>query len=324
MARRIGTDDIIEAAPLEPPSRWQVARAEAASRTGKTDKLARGLGWFSIGLGALEVLAPRLTASLAGTRNHRGLLRFYGMREIAAGAGILTQSQRAPWLWARVGGDILDLASLAGALGSRRNQRGKTIFSMGAVAGVTALDVMCAWQLTQAGELPGRGTKRAEANLLVNRPPAECYRFWRRFEDLPRFMSYLQSVRADGDRRSHWVARGPGNTRIEWDAELVDDVPDRRISWRSLPGSDLFLAGSVEFEPAPGERGTIVRVQMEYGHPAQALGGLASLIGRHPEQMIHKDLRRFKQVMETGEVLTTEGQPAGRRSGATWLDNLAR
>jgi uncharacterized membrane protein len=136
---------------------------------------------------------------------------------------------------------------------------------------------------------------------------------------------YLQSVRITGDRHSHWIARGPGDTRVEWDAELVEDKPNERISWRSLPGADISNTGSVSFEPAAGGRGTIVRVQITYGHAGYQLGSfLATLVGKDPEQLVNKDLRRFKQVLETGDVVSTEGQSAGRRSGATWLDSIAR
>jgi uncharacterized membrane protein len=160
--------------------------------------------------------------------------------------------------------------------------------------------------------------------MIVDRPPEECYRFWANFENLPRFMTYLESVTTRGDRLSHWVASGPGGTRIEWDATVREDVPNRRISWRSVDGSSVRHSGSVEFEAAPAGRGTVVRVQMDYGHAFQSLVPLAKLTGKDPEQIVRKELRRFKQVMETGEVLTTEGQPSGRDNGVTWLDRAAR
>jgi uncharacterized membrane protein len=309
----------------------QVLNRQRSDRQGghmgiKEESLARALGWFSIGLGIAEIIAPRTVAKLVGTDNHKPLVRGYGLREIASGVGILTQPRAAPWVWSRVGGDMLDLASLAAALKSRRNERGKTMGAIAAVAGVTALDVLCAQQLSAGtGGASGRAPIRAEASLIINRSPEECYRFWRNFENLPRFMSYLEAVWSSGDRRSHWIARGPGNTKIQWDAEIVNDVPNQRISWRSLPGSDIENSGSVEFEPAPGGRGTLVRVQMDFGQPSQALGMLLTkLVGRHPEHIVMKDLRRFKQVLEVGEVITTEGQPAGRTSSTTWLDTIAR
>jgi len=242
---------------------------------------------------------------------------------MAAGIGLLSNWKPGVFLWSRVAGDAVDLASLTAVLASKRGRRGGTIGSIAAVAGVTALDVMAAIRQTQ--ESAGQ-TERAEANLIVNRSPEECYRFWRNFENLARFMSYIQSVRPTGEQRHHWIARLPGNAgTVEWDSELVDDRPDERISWRSLPGSQVYHSGSVQFEPAAGNRGTVIRFQVDYSHPGQTiLSPLAKLVGKHPEQLIYKDLRRFKQAIETGEVIRTEGQPTGRRSGATWLDAIAR
>lgn len=297
-------------------SGWRRAAAEIDPK-----RLARGLGWFSIGLGLAELIAPRAIARLTGTRNHSGLLRSYGLREIAAGAGILTSSEPGPWLWARVAGDALDLASLGSALTDSRNSAGLTLFGIASAAGVTALDVLCAQRLTEKTTSSGR----AESSIIINRPPEEVYGFWRHLENLPRFMMHLDQVRTMDDRRSHWVVRTPGKATIEWDAEITEDRPNERISWRSLPRSDVRNSGSVEFEEAPGGRGTIVRVQMDFGNPAHALAAsAAALMGKHPEQILNKDLRRCKQLIETGEIITTEGQPAGRRSGSTWLDYVAR
>jgi uncharacterized membrane protein len=102
---------------------------------------------------------------------------------------------------------------------------------------------------------------------------------------------------------------------VEWDAELLEDVPNRRLTWRSLPGSDVDHRGSVEFTPAPGNRGTEVHVRLEYHRPGGRAGeALALAFFQHPEQQIREDLRRFKALVETGELPTTEGQPTGRRS----------
>ena len=287
-------------------------------------RIARGLGWFSVGLGLAEILAPRLVARLVGTSNHSMLIRGFGFRELGAGIGILSGRDAGPWLWARVAGDAADLAALGSALTGDENETGKTLFGFASVAGVTALDILCAKQLTGAEE-PSRGSLRVESSILVNSPPQDVFRFWRDFENLPRFMSYLQSVRVTGDRRSHWIAKAAGAPAIEWDAEITEEVPGQRISWQSLRDSSVSNSGSVEFEAAPGRRGTIIRVQMDFGNRAHALGAaIAALMGRHPEQIVDKDLRRFKQVLETGEIITTEGQSAGRREGTTWLDSVAR
>ena len=155
-----------------------------------------------------------------------------------------------------------------------------------------------------------------ERAVTVNRPRAELYRMWRDFENLPRFMHYLDSVRVDDmdSGRSHWVAKGPLGRQIEWDAEVIEERENELLVWKSLPGSSVESMGRVEFVDAPGGRGTIVHVSMQYNPPAGSLGAaFAKLFGKEPGLQIKEDLRRFKQIMETGEVSTVEGQPSGRR-----------
>jgi uncharacterized membrane protein len=154
-----------------------------------------------------------------------------------------------------------------------------------------------------------------EKSLTVERPAEELYSFWRDFTKLPRFMKHLESVTVSGDRRSHWVAHGPAGTNVEWDAEITEDRPNELIAWRSLPGADVANAGTVRFEPATGGRGTVVRVAIDYTPPAGALGAaVAKLFGEEPRQQVEGDLRRFKSIMEAGEIPTTTGQPEGKRS----------
>ena len=158
----------------------------------------------------------------------------------------------------------------------------------------------------------GRGFK-IEKSVTINRSPEELYRFWRNFENLPRFMNHLEAVHETGAGRSHWVAKAPAGTTVEWEAEIYNEKENEMIAWRSLEGADVANAGSVYFQQAPGDRGTEVRVVLKYDPPGGAVGALvARLFGENPEQQIDEDLRRFKQVMETGETLTTEGQPSGR------------
>jgi len=298
---------------------------QLAQRCARKDtvRIARGLGWFSIGLGLTELVAPRAVARLVGTNNHSSMVRGYGLREITAGVGILSTRQPAGWVWSRVAGDVADLASLATAMNSKRNQRGKAAFGLAAVTGVTALDIWCARQLSAAVEGEAGRRAQTEASLIVNRSPEECYGFWRNLENLPRFLSSVEAVRISGERTSHWIAKLPDGSRVEWEAEVIEDVPSRAISWRTLPEAQLPHSGEVEFTAAPGHRGTIVRVRMDFGEAPLRMKA-ASLIGKGPAQIIDKDLRRFKQVIETGEAITTEGQPAGRRSSVTWLDKIAR
>jgi uncharacterized membrane protein len=158
-------------------------------------------------------------------------------------------------------------------------------------------------------------------SYLVNKRPAELYAFWRKLENLPQFMEHLKSVEALDDRRSRWVAKAPAlyGGEASWEAEITSDEPNSRIAWQSLPGSDLVHSGSVTFAEALGDRGTIVRVRMEYEPPAGAVGRwMAKLFGEEPEQQIREDLRRFKRLMEVGEIITTEGQSRGSCTGG-WL-----
>ena len=140
---------------------------------------------------------------------------------------------------------------------------------------------------------------RAERSIRVKRSPAELYRFWRNFENLPRFMEHVESVRITAPGRSHWVLRGPLGQRVEWDALVHNERVDRWIAWRSLPGSDLDHAGSVHFEPLPGGR-TEVRVELEYRPPAGKRGAaVAKLLGEEPDRQSAEDLRRFTRLVES-------------------------
>jgi uncharacterized membrane protein len=125
-------------------------------------------------------------------------------------------------------------------------------------------------------------------------------------------MNHLESVTTTGNGQSHWVAKGPVGTTAEWDAQTVEDVPGRRIAWRSTDGSPVENTGSVRFEPAPGDQGTEVHVELTYSPPGGALGAaVAKLFGEEPNQQIKDDLRRFKQLIETGEIARSESTPQG-------------
>lgn len=307
---------------------------------GAAPRLATGLAWISIGLGLLEVLAPHAVARVAGIDRTAGqrrslfgggdagygrLLRLFGLREIGAGLGILGREQPAGWLWGRVAGDILDLAVLGSAFSSPRADRKRLTAATAAVAGVTALDVLTGQRLAAPRRSVSHGIDREGwlcviHSLAINRPRQDCYRFWRQLENLPRFMQHLESVEPTDEKRSHWTAMTGAGARLEWDAELTDDQSDERIAWRSLPGSGLDTTGEVTFAPGPKGKGTIVRIAMRYRPPAGRLGAaLAKMIGRDPSQQVREDLRRFKRLLETGEIATTEGQPCGHRGLARLL-----
>ena len=151
-------------------------------------------------------------------------------------------------------------------------------------------------------------TVRVEQVVTINRNIHDVYAFWKDFENFPRFMRHLDSVQRIDERRSRWRAKAPAGLKVEWEAEMLEDRTDEWIAWRSLPGSRVENSGSVRFSAAPGARGTEVRVQLQYTPPGGALGrGLAWLFGEEPEIQVKDDLRRFKQLMETGEIPISEG-----------------
>ena len=152
---------------------------------------------------------------------------------------------------------------------------------------------------------------RVERTITVNRPREEVYHFWRQLENLPRFMDHLESVTVLDEDRSHWVAKAPAGTKVEWDASIQDEIENELIAWRSLPGSDIDNTGSVHFIPA-GD-GTEVRVVLRYDPPAGKVGAaVAKLLGEEPELQIEEDLRRFKQVVEAVEAPARSRKPAKR------------
>ncbi|MBA3893126.1 MAG: SRPBCC family protein [Gemmatimonadales bacterium] len=144
---------------------------------------------------------------------------------------------------------------------------------------------------------------RVEESVVINRPRADVYRFWRNLENLPRFMDHLETVTVLDERRSRWTAKGPAGSRVEWDAEIHNEIPNELIAWRSLEGSEVDNAGSVHFMPT--ENGdTEVRVVLRYDPPAGRLGAaVARLFGEDPSHQVAEDLRRLKQVVEAGELV---------------------
>jgi uncharacterized membrane protein len=157
-----------------------------------------------------------------------------------------------------------------------------------------------------------------EQSFLIDRPAEELYRYWRNFENLPAIMSHLKSVQVLDEKRSHWVAEAPriAGGSVEWDAEITRDKPNDLIGWRSLPGSDIDTVGQIRFEKALGDRGTQVHVYMDYVPPAGKLGHwVATVFGEAPARQMRDDLRKFKRLMECGEILTIKGQSRGNCKG---------
>jgi uncharacterized membrane protein len=277
------------------------------------DKLMRGLGWASAGLGVPMLLTPgglRRAIGVGDGQRQRAAIITVGVRELAAAGGLLGL-QHPVLPWGRVAGDVMDLSLLGRAL-KNHDGRGwqRTAAATAAVAGLLGLDLYAA--LTRS-----RRTTVSDltAATTVGCPPQQAYELWRRLEDLPSFMAHLDEVRATGNSTSHWRASAPFGRTVEWDAGITDDVPGERIAWRSLDGADIGSQGEVRFVPAPGGRGTEVHVTMRYTMPGGKLGeAVARYFGDDPHQALDDDLRRFKQVAETGEVVRSEGAPGGKRA----------
>lgn len=281
-----------------------------------TATLVKGLGGASLGLGLSEIFAPGKVAALAGiddTGRSRPVIRALGLRECAHAAALLFGPNKL--VWTRVAGDVLDVTLLAAALANsnhrRRRRRGAASFA--ALAAIGAADLYAALRTTGGGGRHANGSahRSLRAAVTVRRPPEDVYRFWRDLENLPSFMQHLQSVTESGDH-SHWVADAPLGQSVQWDAQVTDDEPNKRIAWQSLPGAAIENGGSVEFSPAPDDNGTEVRVTMSYRLPAGVLGKVAATVfGESPEQQVNDDLRRFKQLLETGQIIRSDGSPEG-------------
>ena len=186
--------------------------------------------------------------------------------------------------------------------------RKRLLMAIGAVAGAAAAGIWATQRFSrseQAGRLRARVSRdiHVRKTYTINRQPDAVYGFWRKLENLPQFMKHLESVELISERRSRWRAKGPAGFKVEWEADVIDDRPNERIAWRSLEGSTVPNHGSVRFDPAPGSRGTELRVELFYevpgGRAAQLVG---KLFGEEPQQQIDEDLRRLKQILETGEI----------------------
>jgi uncharacterized membrane protein len=263
--------------------------------------LSRGLGWFSVGLGLTELAAPRVLARAIGI-DDSGLtgvtIRAMGARELLNGLGILARPRRALPLWARVAGDAIDLAFLAWAFGAKRTHTQRLVGAIASVAGVAALDVIAS-RRAAAAQLAA--TRPIIRTITVYRPAADVYAYWHDFEQLPVFMSHLESVEDLGNGRSRWTASLPAGGVVSWEAEVIEDRPGERIEWRTVRGSKHPNRGRVTFRPILGGSATEVCVEVQMGHGIEA--AVAKLFAG---AQVEGDLRRFKQVLETGEVVRSD------------------
>ncbi|SHM85817.1 SRPBCC family protein [Actinacidiphila paucisporea] len=287
------------------------------------DPLVRGLGWASALLGVPQVVDPAGFARALGVGDgsrQRLTTAAVGVRELAAAAGLLWRPRPA-WLWGRVGGDLMDLAALARALRNHDGRGlGRTVAATAAVTVITATDVYAAVTRTRRS-----APMELTATTTVAGRPDEVYDLWTDLERLPDFMAHLEDVRVTGPRTTHWRASAPFGRTVEWDAEVTRDVPGRLIAWRSADGADVDNSGEVRLAPAPGDRGTELQVTLRYDLPGGALGKTAArYFGEEPHQQLDDDLRRFKQIVETGEIVRSEGAPGGKRARGEFPQHPAR
>jgi uncharacterized membrane protein len=283
------------------------------------------LGWFSLGFGLVEVLAPRTLLNLIGIKDHDAnvtLTRVMGVREIFSGIGIFVEPRPVTWIQARIAGDGMDIALLSRALTSEQaKNQNSVIAALLSVLAITAMDIAADQILTHkhsqvVSGVMEDGVMRVRKSITVNRPIAEVYAFWRNFENLPRFMSHIQSVKVLGNGQTRWTAQSPDGNALEWEAALVGDTPNEMIAWQAVEGGEMRTSGIVQLRPAPGNRGTEVLIDLEYEPPLGKLGTMFSrLFGSHPEQMIRDELHMFKQIIETGEVVRSDGAVPGQKMG---------
>lgn len=261
-------------------------------------QLGQIVGWLSVGLGLAELLAPRALGRAVGVGDHPAIIRMLGVRGIVTGLGMLSQRAPGNWAWARVAGDAMDLALLGAAASSPDADPRRIAAATAGVLGVAALDAYAGQRLEslQSAVAPRIAVTQT---VTIDSTPGELYRFWRRLENLPLFMSHLESVSKMSDRVSHWVAQAPAGASVEWDAEIVDDQPGRRIGWRTLPGSQVTHEGMVSFEPARAGRGTVLHIEMLYLPPPGKVGmRIARAFGADPALEIVEDLQRLGQLLK--------------------------
>lgn len=282
--------------------------------TGSTNAAARNLGWFSLGLGLAQLAAPGPMARLVGLpadATSAGTMRLIGLRELGTGLGLLVQAKPTPWLWARVGGDALDLALLLRAFGSPDVHRTRILLSAASVAGVAAVDTMVS--LRMAGEPSAPYEARQErpvhirAAVTINAPVSEIYPFWDGFQQLPSFIQDAASVESTGEGTSRWTMEAPAGTTLVWDLAVTESRPNEHIAWQIGESSPIAASGEVRFREAPGGRGTEVIFDGRFDPPGGELGkSIGGALAMTISTKLGNDLRRLKQLVELGEVVRSD------------------
>jgi len=271
----------------------------------KTDgKLTRGLAWLSIGVGGAQLVAPGSWAWMAGlpdSHRSRTIIRTRGLREVVSGVALLN-SDRPELAWLRLAGDVIDLGLLASSWSSTRANGGRLAGAILTTLGMAVVDGLAASARTS-----NLGPVEVSSSIAINKEASEVYRFWKQQANLPRFMAHLESATAVDERHARWQTRGLLGASETWDVEIVEDEPDELIAWRLRKDDEVACAGAVSFTRAPGGRGTAVHVALHHHASAGDLGAaVARLFGELPRQQLAGDLRRLKQVLETGEVVHSD------------------
>ncbi len=294
----------------------------------KAQALAMAFGGLSSGIGAWYAAAPRHFLQTIGARPTRRRIiatRLVAAQELMVGSALMADGRATRWLASRVAGDALHGAMLALTSRSSDINRTQMRATWAAWVGITAADIAAtaaASRIEKNGvnqDEPTGSSKDAakvadgsiRRTVTINREPHDVYEYWRNLENLPTFMKHLERVDEIDARLSHWVAKAPIGT-VDWDAEITDDRPGELIAWESTTGSQVWNTGEVEFRRATNDRGTEVHVRLEYSPPGGAFGAaIARILGEEPRNQIAGDLRRLKQVLETGEVIVSESVAEG-------------
>jgi uncharacterized membrane protein len=239
------------------------------------------------------------------------VIRLIGLREIGSGLGLLIQPKPTPWLWARAGGDAMDLLLLGRTLGSPGADRGRLLVATAAVLGIAGADALVSFRMAKEPDAPYEARQErpvhATAAVTIDAPAAEVYRWWDGFRQVPRFMRDAASVEITGDRTSRWTIAGPAGVTAAWDVELLESRPNEQISWRTGEDSTLTGAGEVRFRPAPRDQGTEVIFDARFEPPGGALGkSIGGVLAQALGFKLTGDLRRLKQLIEVGEVVQSD------------------
>ena len=291
------------------------SRQGGASQNKKDGQIARALGIFSIGLGLAEIVAPYELAKLIGVSPRPVLFRLLGARELASGIGILAGGNKpAAPMWSRVAGDAMDLVLLGAALSSPSAKKGRLAAATAAIAGVTVLDLMCSQNLSQ--RIAPEGKNEIERSVTIGKSADELYRLWRAPETLPQLMQQFVQITPTSATRARWKINAPLGQSIEWDAELTDDRAGEFVGWKAADGAPISNEGSIEFRPAPGDRGTVATLRLRFAPPGGAIGtAAANLFDFVPEKIAAQALRSFRSLAETGEIPTLVKNPSARGKG---------